>query len=259
TESEELAIQIAEELENLNLERRELTQTLIEEAKNRISDLDKKIIMVFGEEWSEGVVGLVAGKLQEEFFRPVLVASLSGDNATGSARSIPSFNVTEALHQHENLLERYGGHAQAAGFSIKKENIEEFTNLMEKFAEENILDEDMVKEIIIDSEIEGDDIIVERIHEIDKLGPFGYKNKRPVFKIEDVVVRRKKIIGRDQNHVKLSVQKDTKIFDVLAFNKVEELAEIVEGQQLDLVGSLRINSWNGNNYIQMNLIDFKNA
>jgi len=252
------AMQYAQKLSELNLKRQELTAKILEIARKEIAKFsdNKKILVIWGDNWPEGIVGLVAGKLQEEFYRPVLVATVKNGKATGSARSIPGFNVTKAIGNSSKLMIRYGGHVQAAGFTLEEKNLEKFREELEKFAENNISDKDLVPELKVDMELSVNEINFDLIDSIKQLEPFGYKNRTPVFLFKEVQVISKRLLGKEKNHVKLVINQSDPI-EILAFNRAHEFDKIGTGTKLDIVGTLGINSWNGRDSKQIKLIDFK--
>lgn len=257
TNSTDSSDKYASKLFELNLIRQKQTQEMLESARSKVEDPEKKVHFIVGEDWSEGIVGLVAGKLQEELYRPLFVGTLNDGIVTGSARSIGGFNVTEALASVGELLIRFGGHAQAAGFSFEEKYLEKVIEGIEKYAEAQIDESMLEKVLIIDTEIESKDLNLNSVDLIDSLEPFGYKNKRPVILIEKCRIKDKRFIGRENNHVKLRLQKDLEEFDCIAFNFAERFIDYNLGDIIDVVGSLEKNVWNGNTNLQFKLTDFK--
>lgn len=259
TRSKETADKYAHELTMLNQERQRLTEQMLQQAREAIknSDPNAKIYVVWEKGWPEGIVGLVAGKLQDEFHKPVLIMSLSEGKAVGSARSIPNFNITEALSKHSDLLERFGGHAAAAGFTVVEENLETFKSALTETAGEVITDSDLVKKLDLDSEMTLPDISHEIIDWFEKFKPYGYMNKTPLFLLKDITLYNKKIIGRDFNHVKLSTKQGDNYFDIIAFNKADQMKDISTGDKIDIAGNVEVNEWNGNKKFTIKLSDYK--
>jgi single-stranded-DNA-specific exonuclease len=244
-------------LNKLNKERQDITKELLNKALDIIDKeySDKKIHIIWGEEWPEGVVGLVAGKLQEKLYKPILVASIDKEGiATGSARSISGFNVTDAITQADKILMRYGGHEQAAGFTLKEEYLEDFKAIIEDYAEENIKAEDLVPKLKIDMKLKLEDVDAELVENIKIMSPFGMKNPRPVFLFEEIPVLSKYLIGRDKNHVKIQTENDV---EIIAFNAKEDFKDISQGDLIDVVGNIDQNYWNGKTTMQIKYKDHK--
>jgi single-stranded-DNA-specific exonuclease len=256
----EKALEYSQKLSRLNSERQTLTSQILDEAIKQIelNGNGKKIHFVWGENWPEGIVGLVAGKLQERFFRPILVASIREGLVVGSARSIPNFNVTEAITRSASLLIKFGGHSQAAGFTLSKDNLNDFKKQIEDLAEEQIKEEDMEKEIIVDTDIKIKDINLELVSLINTLQPFGYGNRTPVFIIKNCKVVDKFPLGKETNHVKLKVvDEQDNTLEVVAFDMKKELESVEIFDCVDLAGVLDLNTWNGRTTVQFRLKELK--
>jgi single-stranded-DNA-specific exonuclease len=161
---------------------------------------------VYGHKWPEGVVGLVAGKLKEKYNRPVLIGSLHNDIVKGSARSIPAFHIAGALKEVSDLLTQHGGHAQAAGFTLPKHNLESFSESILRLAEEKITEDDLIPELVIDMELPLELASTDLVDELFKMSPFGYGNTQPVFAFSKVRVSSKHIFGNGTKHVKLMLE-----------------------------------------------------
>ena len=255
TQAEELA----SKLDGLNFERQRLTSETLKEAKEKILSEDlKSLIFVSGENWNEGIIGLVAGKLQEEFHRPVIVASESEGEVKGSARSILGLNITEVIENFSEFLIKFGGHSQAAGFSVKEGKLEEFKKNIVEYVEDHLEKELLDKIIEIDSVLDTRYLNIELAEELSKLEPFGYGNKRPVFLLEKVVVVNKRILGKEQNHMKLEVKGEgSRVEEVIMFNCLEDIEKIEIDDVLDIVGCVGINEWKGLVKVQFELKDWR--
>lgn len=253
---------LARKLSELNSYRQEQTIELLKNATSKIEDEseEKKLLFVWGDDWPEGIVGLVAGRLQELYYRPVLVASVSDGIATGSARSIKGFDITTAISKNVDLLVRFGGHAQAAGFTVSQENIQRFKEKLEQYAEDNISDQDLMPVLEIEAKLNVEDVNIEFIDKISMLEPFGYKNKTPVFLLENVEIRQILPIGRNNDHVKLKIcQNGSKMLEVIGFRMYKNFENLKTGDRISMVGSLDKNVWNGNTTVQFKLKEFRNA
>jgi single-stranded-DNA-specific exonuclease len=244
TKDESQATQLAKKLNALNLERQNLTQQMLEEAKENIKK--DKLIIVMGDDWHEGIIGLVASKLQEEYYRPVMVFTRSGDEIKGSARSINGLNITELIERFSKYLEKFGGHAQAAGLSLKYENFSDFKKDILQYCDENLEDELFESKLEVDVALSTDFLNMDFAQELSKLEPFGYGNRKPLFMLEGVVVVSKKILGNEQNHMKIEIKGNSVgVDEAILFNCKDDVDRINEEDVLDLVGCIGVNSWNG--------------
>ena len=248
---DKLCQDIAEQLDFLNFDRQKLTLETKEEAVEMIGDIKDKAIFVVGQDWHEGVIGLVAGKLLEEFHRPVIVATYNGDVVKGSARSIKGFNITETLGKFDKCLERYGGHELAAGFSAKVDTIDEFVKEFIKYANEEISDDMLVSKLNIDLVLDTDSVDKVLIEDLGKLEPFGYGNPKPVLCLRNVVVFRKTVMGQEENHMKLLVKgSGYDLLTLVLFGSGEDKEEIEKDSVIDVVGYPDLNIWNGYENVQ---------
>ena len=256
---------LALKLHSLNIKRQELTEKMLkesqEDAEKQIKE-GRKLIFVARKDWSEGIVGLIAGRLSEKYFLPVLAASIREDDVKGSARSIPGFDITKAISKNEKLLLKYGGHNQAAGFSLKKENLEKFIKSMHLIAKKELADDMLLKLIEVDMELGSQDINIELIEKtLSKFRPFGFGNKEPVFTIRNVsIIQAPQLMGSSGQHLKFSVQTaidsaiNSSIFEVVAFNNAQKFFGLINTQKrYDLAGTFGINEWRGNKTIQLKL------
>ncbi len=247
---EKKCTEIANELNSINFERQKLTTEIFDIAKEDV-DLENKLLFVQGENWHEGIIGLVAGKLQEEFYRPVIVTTKNDGVIKGSARSIKGFNITKALEKLDKYLERYGGHELAAGFTAKEKSMDEFVKKITEYANKKITEKDLQRDIKIDLLVETEDIDNELINNLKKLEPFGYGNPKPIICLRDLVVVRKNIMGQEKNHMKLIVKGNgVDLLTLVLFNCNEDTQDINENDSIDVVGYPDINVWNGNENIQ---------
>jgi len=260
TKSPVRAQKIAQELGDLNKQRQELTITTLTKALEQISGVQEqeKLMFVYDHDWHEGVIGLVAGKLMEQYNRPIICATIIKGKVTGSARSISAYNITEAITTHSSLLERFGGHAQAAGFSLDKENLDKFKKALQKIANEIITDNDIKKKIHIDFILPIEILSMELLEMLERFEPFGIGNPRPIFQIDDLKVQGIFKIGREGKHIKLIlISKTGERIEALGFNMAERFENVNIGDRMGIVGNLDINRWNGQERIQMKLKDYK--
>ncbi len=247
---EKKCTEIANELNGINFERQKLTTEILDIAKEDV-DLENKLLFVQGENWHEGIIGLVAGKLQEQFYRPVIVTTKNDGVIKGSARSIKGFNITKALEKLDKYLERYGGHELAAGFTAKEKSMDEFVKKITEYANKKITEKDLQRDIKIDLLVDTEDIDNELINNLKKLEPFGYGNSKPIICLKELVVVRKNIMGQEKNHMKLIVKGNgVDLLTLVLFNCNEDTQDINENDSIDVIGYPDINVWNGNENIQ---------
>ena len=252
-----VAQNLALELNELNQHRQLLTQQVLSEAKAQIEmAADKKVLMAVGKDWPKGVVGLVAGKLAEEYNRPVLAISNVEGIATGSARSAGEFDMVAALTASKDLLQKYGGHKQAAGFTLASENLLSFHQRLLEYAESlNLTLSEPVLEI--DGEIEPTDISWEIYGYLEKLAPFGYGNPKPKFVGRGLEVLDSRFVGVDNKHAKLKVKFGEHVLEAICFGQGFLNNSLKPGHKIDCVFELIANQWNGNRSLQLKILDVK--
>ncbi len=265
-EAESLAI----DLNSTNVERQKTTEEITSAAKGIIGDNPReKVVIASGKDWPLGIVGLVAGRLSNYFGRPAFIMGEIDGEITGSARSnISNFHLTETLDAAEEYLARYGGHAAAAGFTLKdKKNFPKFINRLKEIADEKIKEEDLIPEIDIDGEIILDDVNWDFINDLEKFEPTGEANPSPLFAVKDLIVDRVEAIGKDEHHLRLMVKhRGAQIFKLIGFcfaqeEKVgEDWCQVLKrGDKIDAVVDVGVNEWNGNREFQFKIIDLKRA
>ena len=243
-----------------NLKRRELDQSITEEALQMIVN-DAKSTVVFHPDWHKGVVGIVASRLIQSHYRPTIVLTENKGMLVGSARSVKGFDVYDAIDACSEYVEQFGGHKYAAGLTLKKENLEAFTSKFESVVSETIQEEMLVPQINIDAVLNLSDIDHKLYRILRQMAPFGPGNMPPIFMTKHVVDRgygRK--IGQEQTHLKISVTdaNRSQFFDCIGFGMAEKFELIKDGQQFDIAYELEENEWNGNLNLQLRLKDIRN-
>ncbi len=268
--TEEKAIEWCDKINAFNTERKELDKDITAEAlamlKSNSELRDKKSTVVWNKSWHKGVVGIVASRLIENYYRPTIVLAINGDEATGSARSVKGFDVHNAIDQCSDMLTKFGGHKYAAGLSLKIENLEAFRTKFEKIVSHSIADELLIPKLKIDGEITPKDLELDipnnpfpklfRI--IQQFAPFGPQNMRPTFLINGLIdTGYSKVVG--STHLKLSVKdpKTNKIFDGIAFGMGDKIEMIKTKKPLAIVFSLEVNEYRGNVKMQFGVKDVK--
>jgi single-stranded-DNA-specific exonuclease len=244
-------MQLASKLDYLNFERQKMTGEAVNEARD-IVDTKEKILCALGNDWHEGIVGLVAGKLNEEFNRPTVIATKVNGEVRGSARSISGFNITSSLEKCSKYLERFGGHAQAAGFTVKEGNWEQLRECLKEIAEEEITKEMLTPVLNIDLHLSTNDISYKFLDILEQLEPFGYGNRKPVVGFKNMVIVKKQPIGKVQNHLKLLCKGEgVDLVTVLLFRCDEDVDNLKVDDKIDIVGNVNVNSWNGHEQLQV--------
>lgn len=254
------ALQLAGLLHNDNTERKEADISITEEALSIIENdellKEKKTTVVYKENWHKGVVGIVASRLIENYYRPTVVLTKSGDVIAGSARSVPGFNLYEAIHACREHLLGYGGHFAAAGLSLNEDELPGFIESFEKVVAATIDEALLVPEILIDAELSFKEINFTFLNILDQMEPFGPGNMRPVFISRNVTDTGYSKILKEQ-HIRFVLQQNGKTFTGIGFNMANKFDLLDNRQPIDVVYTLDINEWNGERMIQLKVIDFK--
>lgn len=265
TKSAEEATGLARDLQEKNTARQKITEEMVEEAVALINkeQSSEQILIVLspdlrGEKksWSEGVIGLVAGRLVERFGRPCFVICLSEDTIKGSGRSIEQYNIGVSLEAGKNYLSRYGGHAMACGFTVKDEvSLKSFIKVMREEAREKLKGIDLSPILLIDAELLIDQLSDKLVEELGKFVPYGENNPEPRFVSFNVVIHDKMIIGSDKRHIKF------RFGDIwaIAFGRAEEYKDYNIGDRVDIVYVATFNIFNNRRSIQLRIIDLRLA
>lgn len=250
--------EVAAKLDQLNFKRKRVTKQLLEEAEAQVEFTEKtRLLFVYGDDWSEGVVGLVAGRLSDKYYRPAIAAAKSDGIVKGSARSIRGFNITAAIADSEKLLERYGGHDQAAGFSLLEENLTSFIQELEKYAKRELKEDQLIKTIQVAAIIKASEITTKLYETVARFKPFGQGNREPLFQIDNLTVSRANVVGKEGDHLKLTLESDNTTIPAIGFRMGSRL-DILRGYAtIDVVGSVSMNEWQGQTEIQLKLKDFR--
>ena len=258
----EVALDFAASIEKFNLERKELDKKITYEALQQIESANEKekfSTVVYSENWHKGVIGIVASRLIESFYRPTLVFTKSGNKLAASARSVKGFDVYEALNECSEYLEQFGGHKYAAGLTLDPKNYSAFKNKFEEVVKASIDKNLLIPEITIDLELELSEITPKFFRILQQMGPFGPQNMKPVFKTTSVRDNGYgKRVGSDKSHLKLSIidGADKKTYNAIGFGLGNKIKSI-KGD-FDIAYSLDENEWNGRTSLQLLLKDLKN-
>jgi len=259
-ETKEIALEKAKEINVLNTDRKTIDKSITDEAVNIIQNdavlLKRKTTVMYSENWHKGVVGIVASRLIEKFYRPTILLAENNGELTGSARSVEGFDVYQAICECEEYLEKFGGHTQAAGLTIKKEKFELFANKFEQVVSNNITEDQLSPTIDIDLEISFDEIHSKMLGIINQMSPFGPENMRPVFCSKNVCLKYSPKLLND-SHLKMTFQQknNKNHFDAIAFNQGHFFQELLVHKSFDICYTIEENEWNGNKTIQLNIKD----
>ncbi|PKM53905.1 MAG: single-stranded-DNA-specific exonuclease RecJ [Firmicutes bacterium HGW-Firmicutes-5] len=252
---------IAEGLDQDNKNRQSLEKRIFEEAVALIeassNPPDQKVIVVASENWHHGVIGIVASKLVEKYYRPIIILTIKDGVASGSARSVEGFNLYLALKANGHLFDKFGGHEMAAGMSLQEKNIEALEKGLNLYADEHMEKDVLIPKLKVDMVMKMEDIGLELIEEIQKMEPFGMGNPEPTFICEGPIHHMKKI-GKDQTHLSLELGMNPKIRGV-GFSLGEVTEWMDDGQLVECVCSLEINEWNQRKSPQMMVKDIRHA
>jgi len=264
TSSKSQATELAHHLDDLNKKRQEITEMYIKKVEEQIflkGENIPKLIFAHGEDWPEGIIGLVAGKIAEKYYRPTFIMSYNTKEkkVTGSSRSIKNFHLVKALDECKDYLDRYGGHYMAAGFSLKKENIEKFHDKLMQVVESILSDEDIIPQLNIDFVIDASVMNEKSITQIKNLAPFGYGNITPVFAIENATLLEKKFMGTTGQHVKYIFKVNDKVVEGVVFNVKDEWKNLDQNKPYDIAINLDENEWNGRKTVQMMIKDMRES
>lgn len=258
----EQAIQFASEIEIFNADRKDLDKKITKEALSQITENNEEkrfSTVVYQEDWHKGVIGIVASRLVENYYRPTVVFTKSGEKLAASARSVKDFDIYNALEACAEHLEQFGGHMYAAGMTIKEENLQAFKQAFEEFVEKTIHPDLLTPEVSIDAEINLSDINPKLLRILRQFEPFGPENMTPVFLTKNVFdTGYPKQLGSENEHLRLFVkQEDSEGFGTIGFG-LGKKTEIARNRNVfDLVYSIEENEWNGNTSIQLQMRDLK--
>jgi single-stranded-DNA-specific exonuclease len=256
TDSDDEAMRLAEWLNGLNVRRQEIGESVFSEAMDMlqasgIGPEGTGAIVVCKEGWHRGVLGIVAAKMTEAFYRPSFILSVEAGVARGSARSIPSFDIYHGLSRCNELLMTFGGHKQAAGLSLSSGDIDSFRDMISRLVLETVAEDDMVPVLRIDAPLKLSDVTADFVREITCLEPFGYGNEEPVFGAKRLEIVQSRIVGN--NHLKMYLKQNGKGIDSIGFDLGGMLDEVGPGAMVDAAFVPMMNEWDGGRNLQLNL------
>jgi single-stranded-DNA-specific exonuclease len=253
---ERLVGEIARKLNQVNTERQDKTVEMYEVAEDFSEDAPPKVIISANEDYHEGVIGLVAAKLAQKYYRPSIVISLGDGYGKGSVRSIPKVDVISLLREHEDLFVNLGGHPMAAGFTIAKENIPVLKKRLTSYF--NKLDDSLFEPVLnVDLKIPLGTVDTTLARKLDKLKPFGIGNKEPLFLSENVGVVGLTIVGKESNHLSLRLTDKGNYYKAIYFNGVEGNTDLRTGDRIDIVYKIKESEFNGVKRVELVIEDLK--
>ena len=251
------AKEITERLNNYNLERQETEKRIFKQALEQIEngEKDKSCIVLGQEGWHHGIIGIVASKVTDIYFKPSILICFEGEEGKGSGRSIPGFNLHDAVMNCDTYVEKFGGHSMAIGINVKRENFEKFKKEFEEYTQNSHIS-DIIPIIQIDKQVDIKKINIQEVNELKLLEPYGEGNKMPVFLIKNLKILSIRSLSEGK-HIKLKLGIDNHMIDAIGFNMGEVADKYLIGDKVDIVGSLEVNQFGGNESIQVNLKDLR--
>ncbi|MEM5773589.1 MAG: DHHA1 domain-containing protein, partial [Anaerolineaceae bacterium] len=249
---------LAQKLDDLNRQRQNMVTSMANIAREEINgSLHQNILVSFHADYAQGVVGLVASRLTDDFYRPSVIGQIKGDYAVASCRSIPEFHITQNLDLCSDLFERHGGHEMAAGFTIRTDRIEELKARLTALSDEALTSKDIAPSLRADYDIPLRKIPVNILDSINRIEPTGQNNPEVVFISRNVEVVQKRRVGSDGSHLSLTVKDGLRGYQAIAFRKGDMITTLPE--RIDVIYTLQRNDYNGLVSTQMRIIDFKPA
>jgi single-stranded-DNA-specific exonuclease len=260
-----LATGMSKEINSFNIERRNVDRSITTEAMRMISEdlrnVNARTTVLFNPGWKKGVIGIVASRLIETYYRPTVILTESNGFATGSARSVQGYDLYQAIEACSDLLESFGGHMFAAGLTLKKENIKPFMERFERYVNSTITEEQLVPRVFVDSELSFTEINEEFNNFLNKFQPFGPENMSPVFVSRNIFdAGSGRMVGSSGEHLKLDLCHEStgqKTFPAIAFSQAEYFEYIKAGKPIDICYSIEMNEFRGNRNLQLNIRDIK--
>lgn len=255
------AYELAQELNDLNEKRQAIEKDILEEALDYIDksvDLSQELVIVVkGYNWHTGIIGIVASRIAEKYYRPTVILNIEDGIAKGSARSVGKFSIFDAMNACKDLFNKFGGHEQAAGVSMPEDNVIAFTKRVNEYAHKILTERDLIPVLKVDGHILGRDISYKLLDELELLQPFGLSNPKPQFVIEDLQVDKVMMIGKEKNHLKMIVHDQNRVFDSLCFGCDDKYGYVQSRDTVNMVAGLDRNSFRGVETIQLMIKDIR--
>jgi single-stranded-DNA-specific exonuclease len=264
SQDSDLAVAICDDIDHSNDDRRKKDNEITSEARRMVSEDNRmhnsRTTVLFHQGWHKGVIGIVASRLIETYYRPTVILTESKDGfATGSARSVPGYDLYQAIESCSDLLESFGGHMFAAGLTLKQENLQSFRERFEKFVSDTIREEHLVPSVNIDAEIPIEDVGIEMYRYLERFQPFGPENMAPVFVSRRVKTMSCQPVGNNGTHLKLSfARQNAEPVGAIAFGQSDMMEIFREcGGVVDIAYSVELNVYRGKSSVQLNIKDIK--
>ena len=248
--------ELTKKLNDYNKMRQEKEKSIYEDAVNQIEKnklYENCAIVVGGDNWHHGVIGIVSSKITDLYFKPSILLCYDNELAKGSGRSIPGFDLHDALMKCQDTIEKFGGHSMAIGITIKKDNFDKFANELEQIAKDSKIDE-IVPIINVDAKINLNEVNRETVESLKQLEPFGEGNKTPIFALKNLKVDSIRSLSEGK-HIKMTLKDGNSVVNAIGFNLGYLADEYRIGDKIDVVGTLEINSFNGVDNLQINVKD----
>ncbi|CDE14392.1 exonuclease RecJ [Clostridium sp. CAG:470] len=248
--------ELTKKLNDYNKMRQEKEKSIYEDAVNQIEKnklYENCAIVVGGDNWHHGVIGIVSSKITDLYFKPSILLCYDNELAKGSGRSIPGFDLHDALMKCQDTIEKFGGHSMAIGITIKKDNFDKFANELEQIAKDSKIDE-IVPIINVDAKINLNEVNRETVESLKQLEPFGEGNKTPIFALKNLKVDSIRSLSEGK-HIKMTLKDGNSVVNAIGFNLGYLADEYRIGDKIDVVGTLEINSFNGVDSLQINVKD----
>jgi len=248
--------ELTKKLNDYNKMRQEKEKSIYEDAVNQIEKnklYENCAIVVGGDNWHHGVIGIVSSKITDLYFKPSILLCYDDELAKGSGRSIPGFDLHDALMKCQDTIEKFGGHSMAIGITIKKDNFDKFSNELEQIAKDSKIDE-IIPIINVDAKINLNEVNRETVESLKQLEPFGEGNKTPIFALKNLKVDSIRSLSEGK-HIKMTLKDGNSVVNAIGFNLGYLADEYRIGDKIDVVGTLEINSFNGVDSLQINLKD----
>lgn len=262
TQDKKESLVIAKDLNKINQERQDIESEILEEAIEMVESLDlekNKVLVLYSQNWHPGVIGIVASRLVERYYRPTILLNLKDGILKGSGRSIPKFHLHEALRDASEFIEQFGGHSQAAGLTLKENNFSAFRQKINDCAAEILSSEDFTQVLKIDEEVNLSDINMEVFDQMEQLEPYGYANPKPVLAFRKISSITPFLMGSKEEHLKLKFSVCEKVWEAVGFSMSEYREMVISDTPIDLAFTLDKNTWNNRVKLQLILKDIKSV
>ena len=261
TQDQKKAEELALTLNQKNTERQKVTAIIFKEYMADIEDFDSEIFFQGRPSWSVGLLGLVASKIREKYYRPVIAYTEIGNIIHASCRTIPEFDLMEMIKKAKHLMDDAGGHKASAGFRAQKENLDEIKSIFKEFALEKLKDQELVPVLKIDTELFLNDIGWPNYDQIQKFDPFGKNNLEPRFLIKGLEINDLRTVGKNDKHLKMNLicfdGDRARNLKGIGFNLGEKEGGLKKGDSIDVVFEFILNQWNGTRELELKIIDIK--